>query len=160
MKQICVHSKCDALQNFFFSKTRIDPREFWHDWCQYFIFLNPQLFLFGYSFNSIQFKSISFLHYLRYLHKCTPCIRWMRRIRIRSSRVEILEYADWSRNHVDRAKSGIFFIQWGRHRAKFFTVNIQDGAESNVIASSCFLDFSSSLWSGWTNWRPYKLNAK
>ena len=33
MKQICFDTKCDALQNFIFSKTRIDPREFRHVQC-------------------------------------------------------------------------------------------------------------------------------
>ena len=85
-------AKCDALQNFVFNKTRIDPREFpqlsriW--WIRH---RNPQLFWI-----------------------CSPEWKFL----------NTLGYGIvWTLNPTSH------------DRAQFFTLNIQDGAEHNVIPS-------------------------
>ena len=140
MKQICFDTKCDTLQNFIFSKTRIDPREFRHVQCsKQFpsnLVLNisrliPRPHVSGYFWiRNIFFPDTASVRRIRWMLHTNP------QILNPLSRVEIFEYAVWIRNRVD-----IFYPGagggWGGSQdwAQFFTVNIQDGAEHNVIAS-------------------------
>ena len=138
MKQICFDTKCDALQNFIFSKTRIDSREFPHVQCSKQLpsnlvlnisrlILRPHVS--GYFWiRNFFFPDKASVHRIRWMRYTNP------QILNPLSRVEVFEYAVWTRNLVD-----IFYPggEGGATRdwAQFFTVNIQDGAERNVIAS-------------------------
>ena len=140
MKQICFDTKCDTLQNFIFSKTRIDPREFRHVQCsKQFpsnLVLNisrliPRPHVSGYFWiHNFFFPDTASVRRIRWMLHTNP------QILNPLSRVEIFEYAVWIRNRVD-----IFYPGAGgggggsQDWAQFFTVNIQDGAERNVIAS-------------------------